>query len=42
MPTYSPVYPLRMKDLDFLTYTKYLAEGYDMGMESKVFVWDQQ
>ncbi|WP_069659159.1 beta-galactosidase [Arcticibacter eurypsychrophilus] len=31
MPTYSPVDPLRMKDLDFLTYTKYLAEGYDMG-----------
>ena len=31
MPTHSPVDPLRMKDLDFLTYTKYLAAGYDLG-----------
>jgi len=31
MPHHSAVDPLRMKDLDFLTYTKYLAEGYDLG-----------
>lgn len=31
MPTHGPVDPLRMKALDFQTYTKYLAEGYDLG-----------
>lgn len=31
MPLHSAVDPLRMKDLDFQTYTKYLAEGYDLG-----------
>lgn len=31
MPHHSAVDPLRMKSLDFQTYTKYLAEGYDMG-----------
>jgi beta-galactosidase len=31
MPHHSAVDPLRMKALDFQTYTKYLAEGYDLG-----------
>lgn len=31
MPQHSAVDPLRMKALDFQTYTKYLAEGYDTG-----------
>lgn len=31
MPQHSAVDPLRMKALDFQTYTKYLAEGYDLG-----------
>lgn len=31
MPTHAAVDPFRMKALDFQTYTKYLAEGYDMG-----------
>lgn len=31
MPTYSSVDPLRMKELDLLTYTKYLVSGYDAG-----------
>lgn len=31
MPEYGGVDPLRMKDLDFLTYTKYLVAGFDSG-----------
>lgn len=31
MPEYTPVDPLRMADLDFPTYTKYLVAGYDQG-----------
>lgn len=31
MPHHSAVDPLRLKELDFQTYTKYLAEGYDLG-----------
>lgn len=31
MPDHSAVDPLRMKELDFLTYTKYLVSGYERG-----------
>jgi beta-galactosidase len=31
IPSNTTVDPLRMKELDFQTYTKYLAEGYDLG-----------
>lgn len=31
MPEYGAVDPLRLKDMDFLTYTKYLVAGYDLG-----------
>ncbi len=31
MADYSPVDPLRFKGLDFVTYTKYLVSGYDLG-----------
>ncbi len=37
MPQHSAVDPLRMKELDFQTYTKYLAEGYDMGQGEQGF-----
>lgn len=37
MPHHSAVDPLRMKELDFQTYTKYLAEGYDMGQGEQGF-----
>ena len=37
MPFHSAVDPLRMKDLDFQTYTKYLAEGYDLGYGEQGF-----
>lgn len=37
MPQHSAVDPLRMKELDFLTYTKYLAEGYDLGQGEQGF-----
>lgn len=37
MPNHSAVDPLRMKELDFQSYTKYLAEGYDLGTEEQGF-----
>ncbi len=37
MADYSMVDPLRMKELDFVTYTKYLVAGFDMGIGEQGF-----
>ena len=37
MPDHAPVDPTRMTNLDFVTYTKYLVAGYDMGIGEQGF-----
>ena len=37
MPTHAPVDPERMSSMDFLTYTKYLVAGYEMGSGDQGF-----
>lgn len=37
MPDHSPVDPTRMDKLDFVTYTKYLVAGFDMGIGDQGF-----
>lgn len=37
MPEHSPVDPTRMSKLDFVTYTKYLVAGFDMGIGDQGF-----
>ncbi|WP_207891099.1 beta-galactosidase [Hymenobacter edaphi] len=37
MPDHAPVDPLRLKQLDLVTYTKYLAAGYDLGTGEQGF-----